>query len=149
MNRTMSRKIPAAVALLAAMGMGMVTAGSATAAENPAGAAPVSVEASKSGESGAAQTGRLHLYGGNNFSGYTVSFTATNHWLGDNYWDGTSISVDNGANSAKNRTGRWVQMYTIGSRDGNCRGDNVGFANGVDFTNLGGFNNTISCLIFS
>lgn len=154
MNRIAARKATTAAALLAVMGMGVATAGSAVAADKSGGVDAVSAPAAAVSAPVSAQAGALHLWGSNGFNGYTVHFTASNSWLGDNYWDGTSISVDNGANSAANTRTRSVVATTIGSRTGACGGDGLRIRGGESYSTLDlrpqapNFNNTFSCLIF-
>ncbi|MEU3597411.1 hypothetical protein ABZ714_01545 [Streptomyces sp. NPDC006798] len=154
-NRIATRKATAAAALLAVMGMGVATAGSAVAADKSGGVDSVSAPAAAVSAPVSAQAGALHLWGSEHFSGHTVHFTASNSWLGDNRWDGTNTSVDNGANSAQNTRTRPVVGYTIGSTTGACGGDYLRIFGGqaywtLDLRPWGGnnLNNTFSCLVF-
>uniref|UniRef100_UPI003F4991D6 peptidase inhibitor family I36 protein n=1 Tax=Nonomuraea sp. CA-252377 TaxID=3240003 RepID=UPI003F4991D6 len=97
-------------------------------------AGPVENAAEASGgATAAARTNRFWIYGETEQSGYKKSYSGSDPRFANDEWDGTAISVDNGADSAFNDTTRYVILWT----EPGYAGSGQSFPSGATFVDLG------------
>lgn len=153
----MGRGIATALATLALGTLGMVGL-APSASANPAQGALAAAPAGESTEpltetpaGRAAEEPMFKIYGEIHFGGYEKGYRGTDRWFGNDEWDGTNISVQNGADSAQNLTTRTLRLYTIGNASGgDCDGEYMTFPARSEARDLANYirRNTASCVIF-